>query len=231
MNELIWFGFLFLDLSMVLLLFYLFEKQGVYGVIVMNIILCNIQVAKNVELFGLTVTLGNILYGSIFFSTDILSEFYGKKEAQQAVYLGFAVLVLMTIYMQIALLFQPAPSDLVDPHLQGIFGLVPRIALGSLVAYLLSQCHDIWLYQVCKEWTKGKHLWLRNNLATLSSQAIDSVVFCIIAFYGLYDTKILIEIVITTFLFKVIVALLDTPFLYLARKIFRLKYSHNKTQK
>jgi len=220
-NELLWFLFMILDLSVALLVFKFFKKNGLYALIVANIILCNIQVTKNIELFGLTATLGNILYGSIFFSTDILSEVYGKKEAKKGVLLGFVALILMTVYMQLALLFNPAPSDFVSGHMQAIFGFMPRIAIGSMAAYLISQYHDVWAFHFWKKKTNGKHLWLRNNLSTLVSQAIDSLVFCLIAFIGVYDIQVWFEILLTTYLFKLIVAIFDTPFIYIGRKIAR----------
>lgn len=219
MNELIWFLFMIGDLSIALLIFRIFGKKGLLMLIAANIIICNIQVLKTVELFGITATLGNILYGSIFFATDVISELYGKKEAKRAVLIGFASLLIMTLYMQVSLLFQPAPDDFASEHLQALFGFMPRIALGSLTAYLLSQLHDVWAFEFWKQKTKGKYLWLRNNFSTLVSQMIDSVVFCVIAFLGLFPMNIWFEILITTYLFKLIVALFDTPFIYFAKKM------------
>ncbi|MFW6224911.1 MAG: queuosine precursor transporter, partial [Bacteroidota bacterium] len=219
MNELIWFFFMIADLSIALFIFRLFGKKGLFLLIAANIIICNIQVLKTVELFGITATLGNILYGSIFFATDVIGEIYGKKEAKRAVFIGFSSLLIMTLYMQIALLFQPAPEDFASGHLEALFGFMPRIALGSLIAYLVSQLHDVWAFQFWKEKTKGKFLWLRNNLSTLVSQMIDSLIFCLIAFLGLLPINIWFEILITTYLFKLIVAIFDTPFIYLAKRI------------
>ncbi|MFW5871535.1 MAG: queuosine precursor transporter [bacterium] len=207
------------DLSIALFIFRLFGKKGLFLLIAANIIICNIQVLKTVELFGITATLGNILYGSIFFATDVIGEIYGKKEAKRAVFIGFSSLLIMTLYMQIALLFQPAPEDFASGHLEALFGFMPRIALGSLIAYLVSQLHDVWAFQFWKEKTKGKFLWLRNNLSTLVSQMIDSLIFCLIAFLGLLPINIWFEILITTYLFKLIVAIFDTPFIYLAKRI------------
>lgn len=219
MNELLWIIFMIVDLSIALIVFRLFGKKGLFMLIAANIIICNIQVLKTVEMFGITATLGNVLYGSIFFATDVISELYGKKEAKRAVLIGFSSLLIMTLYMQFSLLFTPAPEDFASPHLSALFGFMPRIALGSLTAYLLSQFHDVWAFHYWKEKTKGKYLWLRNNLSTLVSQMIDSFVFCLIAFLGLFPLNVWFEVLITTYLFKLIVALFDTPFIYLAKKI------------
>jgi uncharacterized integral membrane protein (TIGR00697 family) len=217
-NELLWILFLIFDLIITLVVFKFFKKEGLLALISVNIILCNIQVAKLVDLFGFTVTLGNILYGSIFLSTDLLSEFYGKKEATKGVIFGFFFMIFMTIVMQLALQFSPT-NEAIEIHtsLISIFSMIPRIAFASMSAYLLSQTHDVWLYHLLKQRTKGKHLWLRNNVSTSISQLIDSVVFCLIAFWGM-EMAILIEIIATTYIMKLIVAVVDTPFIYLAKK-------------
>ena len=90
-NEALWFLYMILDLSMVVLMYKLFGKYGMYAVVVMSSIICNIQVVKLVNLFGMTATLGNIVYASNFFATDVLSEYYGKREASGAVWLGFSM--------------------------------------------------------------------------------------------------------------------------------------------
>ncbi|SDB18077.1 hypothetical protein SAMN05660653_00872 [Desulfonatronum thiosulfatophilum] len=218
MNEALWIGFALLDLIMVLVVFRWFGKPGLFALIVFNLILCNVQVLKTIELFGLTTTLGNILYASVFFATDLLNEHYGKEEAKKAVMLGFFSLILAMAYMQIALVFIPSPTDFAQPHLEAIFGVLPRIVLASMVAYLISQWHDIWAFQFWKNRTAGKHLWLRNNASTLVSQLLDTLIFCSIAFIGIFPMDVWIQIVLSTYLIKLLVAFLDTPFIYLAAR-------------
>jgi uncharacterized integral membrane protein (TIGR00697 family) len=219
MNELLWIGFALMDLTLVLIIYRFFGRIGLFGLVVFNLILCNIQVLKTVELFGFTATLGNVLYASVFLSTDILSEKYGRKAAQKAVLLGFVTLLMTTVYMQIALRFVPAPGDFAQPSLETLFGFLPRVALGSLCAYLVSQFHDVWAFHFIKERTSGRHLWLRNNASTLVSQFLDSAIFCLIAFWGQFETPVFLEILGTTYVFKLFVAIADTPFIYLARRI------------
>jgi uncharacterized integral membrane protein (TIGR00697 family) len=218
-NNLLWVGFILLDLGLVTLIYRFFGKTGLYVVIVASIITANIQVVKTVEIFGFVATLGNVLYGSIFFATDILSEVYGKKAARRGVWLGFIGMLLMTLWMQLGLRFIPHASDFAQGPLATIFGLMPRIAAGSMVAYLVSQHHDIWAFLYWKKRTKGRFLWLRNNASTMVSQAIDSIIFCSIALWGLYDTDTWLQILVSTYVMKLIVAAVDTPFLYLAKKI------------
>ena len=220
MNELLWILFALADLCMVLVVYRLFGKVGLFGLMVFNLLLCNIQVLKTVQLFGLTTTLGNVLYASVFLATDLLSEFYGKREARKGVLLGFVTLLMMVAYMQIALLFQPAADDFAQPHLQALFGFMPRIALASMAAYLVSQLHDVWAFHAIRSRTGSGRLWLRNNASTMVSQFLDSAIFCTVAFWGVFPIEVFWEILVSTYLIKFVVAALDTPFIYLARRLF-----------
>ncbi|MBN1433496.1 queuosine precursor transporter [Candidatus Fermentibacterales bacterium] len=210
------------DFSVALLLFRLLGRDGLILLIAANVILCNLQVMKLTTLFGVTVTLGNILYGSIFFATDMLSEIYGKRQARRGVMIGFVALLMFTGVTQIALLFSVAPdpwAEAIQSAMSTLFGLVPRIALASVVAYLVSQFHDVWAFHYWKARTRGRHLWLRNNFSTAVSQLIDTAIFCTVAFYGVVGTQPFIEILISTYVMKLAVAMMDTPFMYLGRRI------------
>jgi hypothetical protein len=218
-NELIWICFALIDLTAVVILFRYFGRVGLIAFMVFSLVLCNIQVLKVIELFGITTTLGNILYAGIFLATDILNECYGKKEARRAVLISFIFLIMAVVYMQLTLVYIPASVDFAQPHLEAIFGLLPRVALASLLAYLLSHYFDIWAFATIKKLTGGRFLWLRNS-STLVSQLLDSIVFCAIAFYGLYPFEVVLEILLSTYIIKVLVAILDTPFIYAGRKIY-----------
>ncbi len=218
-NNLLWVGFILVDLSLAVLVYRFFGKFGLYALVVASAITCNIQVVKTVQLFGLVATLGNVLYGGIFFATDILSEVYGRKAARRGVWLGFIGMSLMTLWMQIGLKFTPDASDFAQGSLLTIFGLMPRIAAGSMIAYLLSQHYDVFAFHFWKKRTKGKYLWLRNNASTMVSQVIDTVIFCTIALWGVYDTNTWLQILATTYFLKWFVAVIDTPFIYLAKRL------------
>jgi len=229
-NEILWLIFLVADLLLALLVFRLFGKTGLIAYIVLSIITCNLQVLKLVDMFGVTTTLGNILYGSIFFCTDLLGESFGKKEAQRAVWIGFISVVLMTVFMQVALWFNPSEYDELHPHLAAIFGFMPRVVISSLIAYLLSQLHDVWAFHWWRERFKGRHLWLRNNASTVVSQALDSTIFVLLAFAplpilgaapGMDSWEVIWQIWVTTYVIKLIVAVIDTPFIYWGRNLAR----------
>ncbi len=218
MNELFWIVMLVVNFALILIAFRLWGKLGLYVWIPISVIVANIQVTKMVVLFGLDATLGNIVYATGFLATDILSELYGKKDSRKAVGIGFFSLLGMTLLMQLALVFEPSSSDIANPSLSLVFGLMPRIAFGSLVAYVISNLHDIWAFEFWKQKKPGRNtLWIRNNLSTIVSQLIDTLVFTLIAFWGVYPTDVLISIIISTYVLKYVVAILDTPFMYLAR--------------
>ncbi len=218
-NSALWFGFLILNLIVVVVVYRYFGKAGLYMVIVASVITANIQVLKTVRLFGLVSTLGNVIYGCVFLATDILSEVYGKKSAQRGVWLGFAGMVLVTVWMQISLIFIPDASDFAQRSLETIFGIMPRIMAGSILAYLLSQHHDVLAFYYWKNKTKGRFLWLRNNASTMVSQIIDTVTFSLVALWGVFEIDIWWQILLTTYLMKWIVAVVDTPLIYLAKRL------------
>ncbi len=218
MNEVLWLAMLIVNFAGISLGYRFWGKGGLYGWIALAAIVANIQVTKTISLFGVTATLGNIVYATSFLATDILSENYGAQSAKRGIFLGFFVLVVFTLLMQIALLFKPHETDTVQGALHTLFSLLPRITLASFSAYILSQWHDVWAYDFWrKRFPHKKHIWIRNNCSTFISQAIDSLVFVLLAFWGLFPGKVLFEIFITTYLLKVVVAALDTPFVYLAR--------------
>lgn len=225
-NELIWLIEIVANFLLIIAAYKLFGKWGLIMWIPISAILANIQVVQTIELFGFSATLGNVVYATSFLVTDILSENYGKKEAQKAVWIGFFSLISMTVLMNISLLFRPLENDefsiVIHNALDTIFTLMPRIALASLVAYLISQRHDVWAFHFWRKRFPGDHhLWIRNNFSTMVSQLFDSAIFVLIAFWGVFETSILWEIFLTTYVLKWLVALADTPFVYWARQIFR----------
>ncbi len=219
MNELLWLAMLLLNFAAVMICYRLWGKTGLYAWIPISVILANIQVTKTITLFGLEATLGNIIYATSFLATDILNENYGKRAAGKAVGIGFFALITMTLFMHLALRFEPSPADFIHEHLAQVFSLMPRIAAGSLIAYGISQVHDIWAYSFWKrKRPEARFIWLRNNASTMVSQLIDSVVFTLIAFAGVFPMEVLIQIIASTYLLKWAVAAADTPFIYLARR-------------
>lgn len=216
----LWILMFILTFSLTLACYRFFGKTGLYAWISLATVLANLQVLKTIELFGITLTLGNIMYGTTFFIIVLLNEKYGVKAAKKAVYLGFFVLLSTTVIMQIILLFPPHPNDIAHAHLEALFGLLPRLAVGSIVGYYVSHMVNVSLYRFFQtRYPDERHLWIRNTGSTSISQLLDTLLFCLIAFWGLYPIEVWLEIVITTYVMKWLVVVLDNPFIYVAKKM------------
>lgn len=220
-NELWWLLLLVTNFAAILFIYRFMGRIGILIWIPIATIIANIQVLKTIELFGVTATLGNIVYATSFLVTDILSENYGKKSARSAVLIGFFSLITATVVMNIALGFLPSPEDFAQESLVTLFSILPRITLASLAAYGISQIHDIWAYQFWrKKLPASRYIWVRNNASTMVSQLIDTLIFNTIAFAGVFPWDIWWEINLTTYLLKWLVAGLDTPLVYIAARWF-----------
>lgn len=227
-QEALWFTTLFLDLAATVTLYRLFGKTGLQVAIATAIILANLQGPKLTIIFGIETTLGVIFYSSIFFATDILSENYGKAEANKAVRMGFSVSVIVLLMMSLALLYQPSDrpntaefSNNIHNAFATILNFTPRFIAGSLLAYIISQSFDVWAFHQIRRYTGEKWLWLRNNLSTMSSQILDTLIFSLVAWWGTVDLVTALKLGAAKYLFKIIIALIDTTFIYWARSMFR----------
>ena len=225
MNEILFLISIVFYLSGVLFAYKVFGKTGLYVWSAIGATLANIEAMKMVDMFGLSVTLGNALYASNFVVTDILSENHDKESANTAVNIGLFVTVIWVLATQLILKFEPNSIDFINGPLNEVFGFMPRIAMASIFTYAVAQKIDVVLYH--KIWEKtnkifkdtNKGLWLRNNISTLTSQFIDTTIFTLIAFVGTVSFKELVSLIFTTYVLKVAVAVLDTPVLYIAKKI------------
>lgn len=227
-QELLWLLTLFADLGCTVLLYRLFGKVGLQVAIATAIILANLQGPKLIEIFGLQTSLGVIFYSSIFFATDVLSENYGRAEANKAVRMGFAVSVIVLLMLSLALLFQPSTrpesaafSASIHDAFTTIVNYTPRFVLGSLLAYYISQSFDVWAFHRIRQATGERWLWLRNNLSTMTSQAIDTVIYSLVAWWGIVDLRTALALGAAKYVIKLGIAAIDTVFIYWARAEFR----------
>ncbi len=220
----LWLFTLTLDLSMTLLMYRLFGRLGLTAAIVLAILLANLQGPKLTVIMGMETSLGVIFYSSIFFATDLLGEKHGRAAASQAVLLGFGVSVIIVVMMSMSLLYLPSArpesaqfSAEIHQAFSRILDFTPRFVFGSLLAYLISQSFDVWFFHKLKAWTNGRHLWLRNNLSTITSQALDTVLYAVIVWWGIFDLGTALRLALAKYAFKVFIAAFDTPFIYWAR--------------
>ena len=151
----------------------------------------------------------------------MIAELYGKKIASRVIWLGFAVSMLMVILVFAGGLLPAASFWENQSAYQSILGMVPRITLASMIAYLVSQHHDIFAFHFWRQKTKGRFLWLRNNASTMVSQALDTAIFIVIAFWGTVPAGTLTSMLLSQYVIKLIIAAADTPFCYLLIGLLR----------
>ena len=175
----------------------------------------NVIASKVVTIFGFAAPAGIIVYPLTFMVTDVVSEAFGKKKAQWVVWTGFVMMLLLLAIIKIAVLLPPASFYTGQQAFQSIFNASFRIILASLAAYIVSQSCDIALFHFLRRLTNMRFLWLRNNASTMISQLVDTIIFILIAFYGVYDFQVCLQLIGGQVLFKFLFAILDTPFVYI----------------
>lgn len=222
---------LLLILSLVLIytcvvLFYRFlGKSGLYCWTVLATIAANIEVLIVVNAFGMEQTLGNILFASTFLVTDILSETEGKRAANKAVLIGILTSGVFILISQSWMLYTPNESDWASPAIASVFSNTPRLMLSSIIVYAIVQAFDVFAYhaiwarttKLCND--SKKFLWLRNNGSTLVSQFFNTLLYTFAAFWGVYEFRTLMNIVLSSYVIFIFTSLLDTPAVYMARKL------------
>ncbi len=225
MNELLLIGSLIFIFSMALIAYRCFGKNGLYCVSAIATILANIEVLILIDAFGVEQTLGNVLFAVTFLITDILSECEGKKAAGKAVGISVFASLFFLLLSQSWLLYTPSANDWAMGSIREIFSNTPRMLIASFLVYAISQLLDVWLYHkwwaftTKKSGDRRRFLWLRNNGSTLISQLVNTLLFTLFAFYGTYDMNTLASIFISSYVIYIITSLLDTPVLYLARRM------------
>ena len=158
------------------------------------------------------------MFASTFLATDILAECYSIEDAKKAVRLGLFSNIILIVSTQIALLYAPSEFDYANDAMKTLFSLNLRISIASAVMYYIANMADIYVFSRIKTATEGRMLWLRNNVATILCNCLENFGFIGLAFAGIYDFGTIMTIAISTSIIEAIVAVCDTPFLYLARK-------------
>tara|TARA_B100000963_G_scaffold136703_1_gene118918 strand:+ start:248 stop:952 length:705 start_codon:yes stop_codon:yes gene_type:complete len=226
-QESLWLLTVVYDLCLALLLYRFFGKYGLYVAVVLGIVLGNLQGGKVSELvvFGTAykVSMGAILYSGIYFATDVLNEKYGRAEANRAVMLGFFANIAVMITLVLSIQFKPSEitGSALEVHnaISTLAFYSPAFVIGSLTAYLVSQSFDVWFFNWLKQKTDGKKLWLRNNLSTITSQLIDTMIYQVtwVVATGM-DWSTAFMLALTKYVFKVLIAVIDTFFIYWVKR-------------
>jgi uncharacterized integral membrane protein (TIGR00697 family) len=213
----------------VMLLMWKMGRRWLELFIILNYIFASLFVQKFSPVFGITTTITACFYAAIFLGTDIITEHFGKKAGYRLIWQAFFAVLALTVVQQLVLELPHTPETAtMAGAMDTLFSAVPRVTAASLFTFLVVQRFDIWLYHWIHKKTKGAHLWLRNIVSTATSQLIDTVMFFGLAFYGLMPLEVLIQIGIVGYIVKLIVALADTPFIYLSYWVKGKKLSESQ---
>lgn len=218
MNELIFFlhilvnlAFLFIAIrygKIALVLFYVFQ-----------IILANFFVLKQISLFGFSVTASDVFAIGAFFSVNLLREFFDKRLTYQAIWIGFISMIGFMLLGQIHLLYAPNSFDYTQNAYSTLLSPTPRIAISSLITFLIVQRFDVMFFHKLKQKTEGKYLSTRMTVSLLISQLYDTILFSCLALYGIVES--IFSVILVSYLIKVIITMILTPFTHLCKKMVR----------
>ena len=200
------------------------------AVFVASLVTCNLIANKfvSVDLGFKTfiVSAGILPYPITFLVTDILSEIFGRKKANLVVFSGFIASVLVLLFLWLGSVFNAIPNSPIDNSTYNlVFNNASRVIFASMTAYLVAQFIDVRMFHFWKKLTNGRHLWLRNNFSTVGSQLVDTVLVVSILFVGVWEPSQIFQAIIDGFLFKILIALVDTPLFYLISGFIRRKYN------
>ncbi len=194
-------------------------KERLYTVIVVFLILIAAVGGKIVPILGYETNTGNIFYASVFLATYFLIERYGRNEGIYSIWVGLFVVVFFTALARITIMFTgSATTEPLNAALEVALAPIPRVALASLVAYMVSQTVNVYLYLYLKREFEERYLWFRANVSNLIAQSIDSAVFFTVAFVGVLPFASMIEAIRTGLLIKIVFMAAASSLLYLNKE-------------
>lgn len=195
--------------------FYIFLS----AIFIASLVTCNLIANKFVTVdlgFKVFIVSAGILpYPLTFLVTDLISELYGQKKANLVVFSGFVASMFVLLFLWLGGQFNAIPSSIVNDHIyNSVFQNAWRIIAASMIAYLFAQFIDVRIFHFWKRLTNGKHLWLRNNGSTIASQLVDTILVIMILFVGVWESDQIISAIVDGWLFKMLMAAIDTPIIY-----------------
>mgnify|MGYP001240796877 FL=1 len=189
------------------------------AIFIASLVTCNLIANKFVTVdlgFKVFIVSAGILpYPLTFLVTDLISELYGQRKANLVVFCGFIASLFVLLFLWLGGQFSSIPESLVSDEIyNSVFQNAWRLIAGSMIAYLFAQFVDVRIFHFWKKLTDGKHLWLRNNGSTIASQLVDTTLVICILFLGVWNTDQILSAIIDGWIFKMLMALLDTPIIY-----------------
>jgi queuosine precursor transporter len=224
-SEILTIGLLLSCAVVILLMMRLFGKEGLMVYSSLAVVIANLQVQKAADylFFNDPISLGTVVFSSVFIVSSVLTEYYGKAQAQKTVWLSFTAMILITFFMLLTMGFKPAEGfEGCHQAMCTLFMPAPALIAASLLAYAIGQFNEIWIFATLSKLTTGKFLWFRTFTATMIGAFLDSFIFGTLAWIVFAPIPLPWNTVFYTFILgayviRVIVAVLGIPFVYLAR--------------
>lgn len=194
-------------------------KSALISYVSLLFVLANIFVIKQINLLNFSVTTADAYIIGISFGINLIQEIWGKKEAQQTIFISFACSIFYLLMGYFQIWYMPAPQDISHKHFEFLMNHTLRIIIASFISYLIVQYTDTIMYAYFKAKTNGKYFLLRNYISMLSSQFFDTILFSFLGLYGIVHN--INHIMIVSYCVKIIGILLTTPFIFYAKKIVK----------
>jgi uncharacterized integral membrane protein (TIGR00697 family) len=186
------------------------------GMAFVSVVLVSSITASKLISFGpFTFTAGIIIFPLAYIFGDTLTEVYGYAKARRIVWMGFAANLFMSVVIAIAVILPPAQGWELQEQFAAVLGQVPRIVFASLIAYICGEFANSYVLAKMKLWTEGKHLWTRTIGSTIVGEGIDTVIFVVVAFWGLLPGSLILTTIISAYIFKVAYEIIATPLTYI----------------
>jgi uncharacterized integral membrane protein (TIGR00697 family) len=187
------------------------------------LLISNIASTKILTLWKFTFDGGTILFPLSYIFGDILTEVYGFRRSRRVIWLGFFATLLMSLVLYVVQILPPAADWPNQKAFETLLGFIPRIVLASLIAYFMGEFSNSVTLSLLKIKTKGRFLWVRTILSTIIGEGIDTIVFCMVAFYGALPNNVLWAVIVSNYIFKCSIEILFTPLTYLIVNILKKK--------
>lgn len=202
-----------------------FLLPSISGLFVGVLLLSNILSSKMVSIYKFDFDGGTLLFPLSYIFGDILTEVYGYKVSRRVIWTGFIMLCIMSLNIYFVSILPSHIDWKMQNDFDNILLQMPRIAVASLLGYFLGEYSNSVILSKMKVLTKGKHLWMRTIGSTLVGELLDSVVFVMVAFAGLFSWSTLFNIMLSNYLFKTFIEIIFTPITY--KIVFFIKHKEN----
>lgn len=218
MNELIFLLHILLVISSILLALYI-DKTALVAIIILQAVIANLFVIKQINLFGLNVTCSDVYVVGSVLGLNLLQEYYGKDIVKKTIWINFFILIFYLIMTQFQIFYLPSNFDYTHVHFVQILKFIPRITLASIIVFFIVQQLDRIFYSFLKYFFAGKYLALRNFISIFCTQIIDTVLFSFLGLYGIVES--VWQIILVSSVIKILIILLATPFVSLSKKLVK----------